>query len=253
MRHVFVIGIGTGDPDHITVQAIKALGAARVVFIPDKGSEKADLRRFREEICRRYVDDGRCRTVEFAVLPRDVTGGGYRADVTDWHGRIADQYADLLRRHLAPGETGAFLVWGDPGLYDSTLRILDRVRARGDVAFAYEVIPGITSVQALAACHGIALNRIGEPVRITTGRRLTETPPQAGESVVVMLDGDQAFTRVAGDDLEIFWGAYLGSEEEILVSGPLREVAGEIERLRSEARAARGWIMDTYLLRKKDD
>ena len=45
MRKIFVIGIGVGDPDHMTVQAIKALNQASVFFIPDKGAEKAALAR----------------------------------------------------------------------------------------------------------------------------------------------------------------------------------------------------------------
>ena len=56
-------------------------------------------------------------------------------------------------------EVGAFLVWGDPSLYDSTIRVIQQIIADGATAFDYEVIPGITSVQALAAQHKIALNR----------------------------------------------------------------------------------------------
>ena len=76
---------------------------------------------------------------------------------------------------MAEGECGAFLVWGDPTLYDSTLRIIKRILSKG-FALEYEVIPGITAVQALAAQHRIALNSIGEPVLITTGRRIAEGP-----------------------------------------------------------------------------
>lgn len=42
----------------------------------------------------------------------------------------------------------------------------------------------------------------------------------------------------------------MGTPDEILVSGKLAEVAGRIEELRTEARARKGWIMDTYLLRR---
>src|SRR4029078_4234894 len=64
-------------------------------------------------------------------------------------------------------ETGGFLAWGDPGLYDSTTRILEQVAGAGD-GFEYEVIPGVTSVQALAAAHRIPLNRIGGAVHAAT-------------------------------------------------------------------------------------
>ncbi len=70
--------------------------------------------------------------------------------------------------------------------------------------------------------------------------------------MVVLLDGAQAFATLAEPDLEIFWGAYLGTEHEILRSGKLAEVRDEIEAVRKRARDRHGWIMDTYLLRKSD-
>ena len=147
-----------------------------------------------------------------------------------------------------PGGWGAILVWGDPSLYDSTLRVLERIRAAGRLDLACEVVPGITSVQALTAAHRILLNRIGADVLITTGRNLAAQGLVA-DSTVVMLDGEPAFDRL-DPELTIYWGAYLGSPDEILVSGRLGTVAPEIQRRRAEARARHGWIMDTALLRR---
>jgi precorrin-6A synthase len=145
---------------------------------------------------------------------------------------------------------GAFLVWGDPSLYDSTLRIIDRVLARGVIAFEYTVIPGVTSVQALAAAHRVPLNRVGEPVHITPARRIAGGLPEGLDSAVVMLD--QGFTAAGFDDpeLTVFWGAYLSTPDETLIRGPLSEVAGDITATRAALRARHGWIMDTYLLRR---
>jgi precorrin-6A synthase len=84
---------------------------------------------------------------------------------------------------------------------------------------------------------------------VTTGRKLAEGFPANADSVIVMLDGDCAFKTV-DRDFEIYWGAYLGTGDQILISGKLRDVAEEIERVRGEARERKGWIMDTYLLRK---
>ena len=66
----------------------------------------------------------------------------------------------------------------------------------------------------------------------------------------MLLDADCSFRRLEHDGVEIHWGAYLGMDDEILVSGPLREVADEIVRVRREARERKGWIMDAYLLRR---
>jgi precorrin-6A synthase len=247
MRKLFIIGIGAGNPDFLTVQAIKALSGLDVVFLIDKGREKAALARLREEMCARYIGKA-YRVVEAADPARDRSPAEYEAEVAAWHGKRATIYERMIREELAEGQHGAFLVWGDPCLYDSTLRIVDQVAAMNTVRFDVEVIPGITSVQALAAAHRIALNRIGEPVLITTGRRLPDKAP--AEDAVVMLDGACAFTQIEERDFEIFWGAYLGTPEEILISGPLHQRADEIEKVRREARQRHGWIMDTYLIRK---
>jgi precorrin-6A synthase len=252
MRKVFVIGIGAGNPDYITIQAVNALNQVDVFFIPDKGVEKAALRRLRTDICDRFIKDSKYRTVEFKTPRRTEAGSDYRASVDKWHEKLAASYEHLLMEELSERECGAFLVWGDPSLYDSTLRILDKIRSKG-VAFEFEVVPGISAVQALAAQHRIALNRIGEPVLITTGRKIAERFPDDIGDIVVMLDGDQAFKRVASADVDIYWGAYLGTEDEILVAGKLSEVKGEIERIRRKAREEKGWIMDTYLLRKPSE
>ncbi|HEX4408881.1 MAG TPA: precorrin-6A synthase (deacetylating) [Xanthobacteraceae bacterium] len=254
MRKVFVIGIGAGNPDYVTVQAINALNTVDVFFFIDKGQEKDDLVRLRKDICERYIKDKSYRILETVDPPRERTPSSYEPVVREWHERRAAIYEKLIVEELGDDERGAFLVWGDPSLYDSTLRIIDQIVERGAVAFDYEVIPGISAVQALAARHRIALNRIGKPVAITTGRRLVENGlPREADDVVIMLDADCAFKTIAEPDIDIYWGAYLGSDDEILVAGKLGEVAGEIERARAAAKARKGWIMDTYLLRKNKE
>ncbi len=243
MRRILVIGIGAGNPDYLTVQAIDALNRVDVFFIPDKGEEKSALRHLREEILARFVGKKRYETVGVDIPRRRAAGEDYRGAVDDWHAALTSNYENLFERHLTDGKVGGFLVWGDPMLYDSTLRLMERL----DVEV--EVIPGITAVQALAARHGIALNHIGEPVLLTTGRKAMLGLPQGIDSVI-LLDGDQAFAHVPGD-YDIFWGAYLGTKDEILISGHLSEVKAEIEKVRAEARQTHGWIMDTYLLRTR--
>lgn len=253
MRHILIIGIGAGNPEHMTVQAINALNRADVLFIPTKGAKKTELAEVRRDICARYVTRSDSRTVEFAVPVRQTGGRSYSQSVDDWHASIAATYEALLASELADGQAGAFLVWGDPMLYDSTIRIVERVKARGQVAFDFEVVPGITSLQALCASHRIPLNLVGKPVEITTGRRLAESFPQKSETAVVMLDGEQAFRNIDDPDAEIYWGAYLGTPDEIVISGRLAEVKDAILKARAAARERMGWIMDIYLLRKGAD
>jgi precorrin-6A synthase len=249
MRRMLVIGVGAGDPEYVTVQAIKALNEVDVIFVVEKGSEKRDLVALRKEICARYIENRSYRFVEIRDPERDRAASSYRAGVEEWRRQRADLYEASILAELGQDECGAFLVWGDPAIYDSTLAVLDEVLARGALEFDVEVVPGISSVQALAAKHRISLNRIGEPIHLTTGRRLAGGVPEGVDDVVVLLDASCSFQEVEAD-VEIYWGAYVGTQDELLVSGRLTEVADEIVRLRSEARERKGWIMDTYLLRK---
>lgn len=248
MRKILLIGIGPGDPDFLTIQAIDALNRVDVFFVPDKGAEKAALRSLRTTICERFVErtDYQIATID---VPQRAASGSYLDNVDAWHAELADRYRRQFEACLGDGQVGGLLVWGDPALYDSMLRILERVRAQG-VELDFEVFPGISSVQVLAARHKITLNEIGEPVLLTTGRRLAEGFPEDAGSVVVMLDGTQTYGRLVDQNLEIFWGAYLGTPDDILISGQLTAVKDEINMVRNAARQRHGWIMDIYLLRR---
>jgi precorrin-6A synthase len=240
-----LIGIGTGNPDHLTLQAIRAINAADLILIPRKGDGKADLADLRHAICREVLTNPATQIAEFDLPIRRDSTPDYRQRVDDWHDEIAEVWAQTIAAN--PATRVALLVWGDPALYDSTLRIAARLRPAPQI----EVIPGITSIHALTAAHAIALNEIGAPFIVTTGRRLRDEGWPAGvDTAVVMLDGECSFQSLDPTGVSIWWGGYVGMKEEIIVSGPLAEVAALIVALRAEARAAHGWIMDIYLLRR---
>jgi precorrin-6A synthase len=250
MRKLYLIGIGAGNPEHITVQAIKALNLVDVFFFMDKGEAKQDLVNLRTQICERYIEKRSYRVVEVDDLVRDPTISDYTTRVELWHRQRALIYEEMIAQQLEQDQCGAFLVWGDPSLYDSTLRVMEHILARGRFCFEFEVIPGITSIQALAARHKISLNGIGESIVITTGRQLAAGLSGTAERTIVMLDGQSSFNSLLDEDLDIYWGAYLGMEQEVLLSGKISEVASRIIEVRNEQRQKNGWIMDTYLLAK---
>jgi precorrin-6A synthase len=252
MRRMLLIGIGAGDPQYVTQQAVRALNEVDVFFVMEKGEEKDDLVALRREVCERFIEDESYRIVAVRDPERDRTAAAYASAVDDWRRERAQIWERLICDELEENGVGAILVWGDPSLYDSTLTIIDSILAAGRVGFAVEVIPGISAIAALCARHAIALNRVGEAVHITTGRRLArEGLPHNAPDVVVMLDAHCAFAALRGEDLDVYWGAYLGTPDEILVAGAVDDVADEIVRLRAAARERKGWIMDTYLLRRR--
>ena len=245
--NIHLIGIGGGHPDQITVQAIEKLRAVDVFIVADKGASVGDLAAARQMILERH-HGGSYRVIEVPDPQRDRSPRQYQNAVTDWHDARARAYAEVLDG-LAAGTVVGFLVWGDPALYDSTIRVVEQIAAmRKDVEF--DVTPGISSVSMLAASHKLVLNRIGGPIVITTGRNLAEDVAAGLDNLVVMLDGNLACSALTGADWVIHWGANLGTSDEKLVAGPLDEVLGDIRLAREEVKSRHGWVMDTYLLRR---
>ena len=247
MIELILIGIGTGNPDHLTRAGEKAIQDADLILIPKKGSEKLDLADIRWDICARVLGaEARARLVEFD-LPVRAKEGEYRQTVDDWHDAIAHAWEEAIGERGQGPKRVALLIWGDPSLYDSSLRIAARLEPEPRI----KVIPGITALQALTAAHAIPLNEIGAPVLITTGRRLRDEgwPKDAG-TVAVMLDGNCSFQTLPMDGTEIWWGAYLGMPNEVLLHGPLDQLSNQIIQRRASAREEHGWIMDIYLLRR---
>lgn len=243
MIQLSLIGIGTGSPGHLTRAAIAAMQDADLILIPSKGADKADLAELREALCRSVLETPP-RLVRFE-MPVRTSRDGYLQGVEDWHDAIAWCWAKVIRQHAATRP--ALLVWGDPSLYDSTLRIAERL-GRG-MALSLRVVPGITAIQALCAAHCIPLNHVAQPVLITTGRQLRDHGwPLGAERIVVMLDGECSFQGLDPHGIRIWWGAYLGMAEELLMQGDLSEMGAQIVAARAKARAAHGWIMDVYLL-----
>lgn len=249
MIELHLIGIGTGNPDHLTAQAVAAMNRADLILLPRKGSAKSDLIDLRRGICAAVLTVP-VRVVEFDLPIRDK-GTTYLDAVHDWHVAIAAAWQAQIAAHLPDGGRLAMLVWGDPSLYDSTLRIAERLQPFG-LAIDVSVVPGITSIQALTAAHAIPLNPLAGPVTITTGRRLREHGwPAAVDTVVVMLDSGCAFEVLDPQGISIWWGAYLGMAHEALEQGALADAAPRIAARRAGLRARHGWIMDVYLMRKE--
>jgi len=244
-RQARLIGVGPGDPDQLTLEALRALREVDYVVVTEKSPDDP-LALARQHLLAHHGID--VPVVAVADPQRDRSAStdarsGYQAAVDDWHAARAHAWDEVLRRH--DGVAG-FLVWGDPAFYDSTIRVLDRLE---DVS--YDVIPGISSLQLLAARHRIVLHEVGGPIHITTGRDLIEAIDAGQTNLVVMLNRDLTpLDDPRLDDWQIWWGANLGTASEALVSGRLSDVRRELAAARADAKAAAGWVMDVFVLRR---
>lgn len=251
MIELSLIGIGTGHPDHITAQAVAAMNEADLILIPLKGAAKSDLAGLRRALVERHLTNPQTRVVEFDLPVRDAANPSYLAGVEDWHDAIAAAWLAQITKTLGEAPQGrvALLIWGDPMLYDSSLRIAERLARQ--IPVKRRVIPGITAIQALCAAHAIPLNEVGAPVVITTGRQLRDHGwPAGADTVVVMLDGGCAFQELPPEGITIWWGGCVAMPEEQLISGPLSEAGPRIISARAALRAEHGWVMDIYLMRR---
>ena len=254
MRRVRIIGIGSGGLDQVTVEAVRAMNDVAYFLVTDKrkkdGSEDP-LVTARGEILARHLDHEPVIVVvddpeRDRSTDRTRSASDYDRAVKDWHAARTDAWEQALLDH--DGDAGV-LVWGDPAFYDSAIRVLDAVLERGRVEAEVDVVPGISSLQVLAARHGIVLHEVGQPVFITTGRRLSEAVDAGHHNLVVMLNRSLDPLAELGD-WQIWWGANLGTPHERLESGRVRHVLPAIEVARDETKQAAGWVMDVYLLRR---
>ncbi len=249
MIELFLIGIGMGNPDHLTGMAKTALQNADLIMVPDKGSEKSDLGELRKEICEKLLYPIP-KIISFDLPIRDPAEPEYIKRVQDWHNKIATLWSRTINDNLPKGGKVALMIWGDPSLYDSSLRIAEKLKIY-ITNLEISVIPGITAIQLLTAAHKIPLNNLGESIIFGTGRQLRAKGwPLGYDTLVVMLDGETSFDQLKGNNYKIWWGAFLGMPNEILISGRLDKTCEEIIKIRQVARKKHGWIMDTYLLRK---
>jgi precorrin-6A synthase len=236
VAEVRVLGFGMG-PQHVTPEVAAALAGCDYALAVRKGEQDPLL------AVRQAVADA--HGVELVVVPdpeRDRTPGldraGYEGAVADWYAARLDAYRAVLSERDG---VCAFLVWGDPSLYDGTIRIVR------DLGLPFDVLPGVSAPQVLAARHGIVLHEVGQPVHVTTARRLRADVADGQRNVVVMLT---AGVDLEGfDDWSIWWGANLGGAGERLVAGRVGEVVEEIAAAREAAKAEAGWVMDLFLLR----
>ncbi len=247
---LYLVGIGTGNPEHVTQQAINVLRSSDIILVPNKGSEKSDLANLRYQICDELLGSKKPPIFEFDI-PKRSSEVEYLEAVDQWHEVIANAWESTIEHAQLNAvqriKKVSLMIWGDPSLYDSALRIAERLTPKPSVT----VVPGITSIQALASAHKIPINDVGSSFLVTTGRRLIDEGfPKDYDKVVVMLDGNCSFNSLIRSDFYIWWGAYLGMPNQIIFSGNLDDVADLIVKERKKARDEHGWIMDTYLIKK---
>lgn len=239
-RTIHVVGVGMG-PQHVTPEAAQALSEAAYVVAARKGDHDPLLGARRALAAAHGLE-----VVAVQDPARDRSPGDYDHAVADWHRARAEAWGTVLRER--EGDP-AFLVWGDPALYDSTIRVVDQVAAELDARV--RVVAGISAPQLLAARHRVVLHEVGRAVHVTTQRRRSEAVAAGQRNLVVMLTSGVDLDGL--EDWSIWWGANLGTPSERLEAGRVGDVHDRIATARSAAEQEAGWVMDLYLLRGPEE
>lgn len=157
---LYGVSVGPGDPELLTLKAVRIIGQADVVAVPDGGQ-----RQTARSICDGYLDGK--ELLECATpMTRDksVARAAYE--------KIADDLCTLLDA----GKQVAYLCLGDIGVYSTYAYVHEIVVGRG---YEAQIIPGVTSFSASAAKLGTVL--------CTGSERLVVTPP-TGPDIDDVLD-----------------------------------------------------------------
>ncbi|MBI3360154.1 MAG: precorrin-2 C(20)-methyltransferase [Chloroflexi bacterium] len=139
--HLFVIGLGPGDPELLTLKGLKRLQAASVVFVPRSCDGQDSLAR---QIAVPHLDLTRQRVVELPlVMVRDAD-----QCIEAW-----EAAAEVMAREMPANGAAAYLLLGDPSLYGTFTYLAGRLLARRpDVTV--EIVPGVHSYSVAAALAG---------------------------------------------------------------------------------------------------
>lgn len=242
VKKLYLIGMGPGDIKYLTLEAVETIRKLKLFLIPVKIGKKAALTLKRKEILLQIKANEDFRVLEIYFPERKKTGI-YEEEVKRWREKKAQILKEVLEREME--REAGFLVWGDPSLYDGHLEIFKELQK--ELGFSLEVVPGISAFQILSAKHQISLTEIAGTLIFTTPRGLKKLG-QIEHRVIVFLDNYETYKNFASQNLEIYWGAYLGTPEEVLLSGELKEVLSQIVELRRKLRKDKGFIMETYLL-----
>ncbi len=144
MGKFFVVGLGPGDPELITVKAVKALEASEIVFVPQSKRKEQSLA---WEICQHWVDKARLKIIHFAMKPQGPDQEGYQA------------LAQEINHLLTQGKTVSYITIGDPAIYSTAIYLCQELK-KYQVKINY--IPGISAFNAGAALLGLALCEKGQ-------------------------------------------------------------------------------------------
>ncbi len=247
VKKVYLIGIGPGDPKYLTILAKEVIQRLKVFLVPEKEGKKSDLTKKRLKIIE-FIKAKEPFEVVYLPFPERERGVNYKEKVQEWRLRKGEILKKTLL--LLKEEEVGFLIWGDPVIYDGHIEIFKEIEK--ELPIEWEVIPGISAFQVLGAKFKISLTDLATSLTFHTPRTLRKLK-EISHPTVVFLDNYATFSLFKEKLLRIYWGAYVGQEEEVYLEGDLKETLETLKELRETLREKKGYLMEIYLLKPKEE
>jgi precorrin-2/cobalt-factor-2 C20-methyltransferase len=201
------VGVGPGDPEHITLKALHALQRADRVFVPETDASRAGGPGRAERVVAPHVEAGKIERLLFAMRDEGARGGNW------------DRAGDAITAVVRDGGTAAFATIGDPNIYSTFTYVAHTVRALVP-GVRVETVPGIMAMQDLASRSGTVLVEGNEALTLVPYTAGPEKLPEAlahADTVVVYKGGRhlQAILATLGEHdrlADAVYGEQLGLE-----------------------------------------
>jgi len=212
---LYGLGIGPGDPDLVTLKARNVLARAPVIAYPAPEGGTSLVR----AIAAPHVPDGRTEI----VISTPMSADRFPAD------EVYDRYAAEIAGHLEAGRDVAILCEGDPFLYGSFMYLFERLA--GD--HRAEVVPGVSSLNAVAAAAGAPLvsrNEVLSVLPATLPEDELEARLSNSDAVAVMKVGRnlakvrRVLRRLGAEDAARYVERATMAEQRVM---PLDDLTGE--------------------------
>ncbi|MEP7239779.1 MAG: precorrin-2 C(20)-methyltransferase [Devosia sp.] len=188
-----LVGVGPGDPELLTLKAVRLLGAADVVAYPVSNEDTT----IALDIARPHLNPA--ALVETIHIPMTVRLGQTGDVAAKQH--IYDEAAARLALHLEAGRDVVYLCEGDPLFYGTAIYLLSHFR---DAPQTVEVVPGVTSMTAAAAAVRLPLAAKAESLTVLTGLlpapALSQNLALGGSFAILKLGRHYDKVRAALDD-----------------------------------------------------
>ncbi|MCL8209283.1 MAG: precorrin-2 C(20)-methyltransferase [Actinomycetia bacterium] len=218
---LYGVGVGPGDPEWLTLAALRVLVRAPTVAYP---AAPGGAEGFAYRIVRTFLDPARQELLPLA-FPMTREPAALEAA---W-----DHIADEVARRLSTGRDVAFVTEGDPLLYSTFVPLRERLSRRCPEA-PIEVVPGVPSFAAAAARLGWALGRGDERLAVVPATDDREALRAVLEQfdTVVLLKVAKVLDPVLDllEEMGLLGGAAVLSH----VGGPAERVERTVARLKGE-------------------